>query len=67
MYGCVLEVIKKQRESAKNEQQQKFIGEEQISCKIDPEGTLGPIWPEMVPFFSSCSWLYRDFNQIVNM
>ena len=36
------------------------------SCKINPEGTHGLIWPEMVPFFLSCPWLLCGINQFVN-
>ena len=29
----------------------KFIKILAKTCKFDPEGTRGPIWPEMVPLF----------------
>ena len=37
-------------------------------CKINPEGTCGPTWPEVVPFSLSSLWLYyclgREISRI---
>ena len=41
--------IKWLRERAKNEQQQQFLLKVTKTCKINPEGTCGLTWPEMVP------------------
>ena len=35
--------------------------------KINPEGTCGPIWPEVVPLVLSSLWLYYCVKKIVNM
>ena len=37
------------------------------SCKINPEGTCGPIWPEVVPLALSSLWPYYCIKKIVNM
>ena len=52
------------QESAKNEQQQQILSE---FCKINPEGTCGPIWSEVVPFSSSSHWLYYCVKKFVDM
>ena len=41
-----------------NEEHQQIILRKVFSCKINPEGTRGPIWLVVVPLFRSCSWLH---------
>ena len=36
--------------SARNEKQQQFLWKKVFFCKINPEGTRGPIWLGVVPF-----------------
>ena len=61
--GCVKTSVRFKRAQKTNEQQQ-ILSE---FCKINPEGTCGPIWPEVVPFSLSCPWLYYCVKKIVNM
>ena len=37
------------------------------TVKFNPEGTCGPIWPEVVPLFRSCSWPHCGAKKIVKM
>ena len=36
-------------------------------CKFDPEGTCGPIWPEVVPLLLPCHWLCDCIKKFVDM
>ena len=47
-------------------QQQQFLAKKVISFKINPEGTGGPIWLEVVPLFRISSWLYCGMKKIVD-
>ena len=47
-----------------NEETTTIFGKKVISFKINPEGTRGPIWLEMVPLFRSSSWLYCGMKKI---
>ena len=36
------------------------------TCKFNPEGTCGSIWPEVVPIFFCCSWHQNGIKKFVN-
>ena len=58
---------KGQERERENEEQQQIFGEKSVSCKINPEGTRGPIWLGVVPFCFSYPWLYYCVKKTVNM
>ena len=54
------------RERANKETSSYFLVKKVIFCEINPEGTCGPIWLGMVPWFRSCSWLHFGVKKIVD-
>ena len=50
-----------------NEQQQQIFNKSDKLCKINPEGTCGPIWPVMVSLFLPFLRLYYSVDRIVDM
>ena len=50
-------------ESARTKRQQICVK----TCKINPQGTCGPIWTKNSALFLSASWLHYGAKKIVNM
>ena len=56
--------MKKGREQTNNNK--RYLRNSRFS-KLDPEGSCGPTWPEVVPLALSSLWLYSCIKKIINM